>query len=850
MEHPLQPLRDQTNPGVLLEHFLDYVTSRSLALYPAQEEAILEVFAGNSVILNTPTGSGKSLVAAAMHFYSASRGRRSVYTCPIKALVNEKFLALCRDFGPENVGMMTGDASVNRDAPILCCTAEILANIAARDGELAHVHDVIMDEFHYYADPERGVAWQIPLLTLPQCRFMLISATMGETHFFAREIEKHTKATCKVVSGLERPVPLEFEYWERTLKEALDKLFDQGKVPVYIVHFTQKAATESAQNLWGMSASSKEDKERIDRELESVSFNSPFGKEIKRLLRNGIGLHHAGLLPKYRVLVERFAQMGLLKVICGTDTLGVGVNVPIRTVLFTQLFKYGGKKTAILNARDFHQISGRAGRKGFDNIGYVVSLAPEYVVQNLRMEAKAANDPKAKKKMVKLKPPEKGFVSWNEATFQRLQTATPEPLVSRFQVNHALLLNMLSRKGDGCAALRQLIRDCHENPASKSALRKTSFQLFRSLLERNIIEMLPKHSRIDGRKLRVNLELQDDFSLNQTLALYLIDTLALLDPADLAYALKVLTLVESILEDPDVILNRQLDKLKSEKVAEMKAAGIEYDERMERLQELEYPKPEREFIYSTFNAFAAEHPWVGKENIRPKSIVREMYETYSNFSDYIKEYGLERAEGLLLRHLGSVYRVLEHTIPPVFRTEALEEVIAFVEHLIRHTDSSLLDEWERLRNPEYLPAIQESSLPANVTDPTRHPERFRKMVREQLFFQMRLLAGKRYIEALEDLDWSAALPASVSSAEPPNQRLEKLMQAFWNDRPFLRLDPEARAKANTLWDEDQQDGCWIVEQLILDGADRNDWSLRVEVDLSASRKQSKVVMRVISIGPL
>ena len=357
MDFPLQPQNGKLDSDELLESFLDYLSKKSIEPYPAQEEAILEVFSGKNVILNTPTGSGKSLVAAAMHFFSASRGRRSVYTCPIKALVNEKFLALCRDFGAENVGMMTGDASVNQGAPILCCTAEILANIALRDGEKARVDDVIMDEFHYYSDHDRGVAWQAPLLTLPHCRFMLISATLGDTQFFSRDLERLTGIECATVSSNERPVPLEFSYLEVPLVEALEKLKEENKRPVYIVHFTQKSASDTAQNLMSVNACTKEEKQELRVALQGAAFTSPFGKEIKKYLANGIGLHHAGLLPKYRVLVESFAQKGLLKFICGTDTLGVGVNVPIRTVLFTQLCKYGGRKTSILSARDFHQIS-------------------------------------------------------------------------------------------------------------------------------------------------------------------------------------------------------------------------------------------------------------------------------------------------------------------------------------------------------------------------------------------------------------------------------------------------------------------------------------------------------------
>lgn len=701
MSFPLEPEPAMNDPDALLERFLEYVLSKGLELYSAQEEAMLELFAGKSVILNTPTGSGKSLVAAALHYLSISTGRQSIYTCPIKALVNEKFLALCRDFGPDQVGMMTGDASVNRSAPILCCTAEILANIALRDGPKARVHDVIIDEFHYYSDPERGGAWQAPLLTLSGARFLLMSATLGETGFFERELERVTARPAVTVRGTERPVPLAFEYLEDPFIETLEKLQSANKFPVYIVHFTQRSAAETAQSLLSsLNPCTKEEKAAITRALEGVAFNSPFGKEVKKLLRSGIGLHHAGLLPKYRVLVEKLAQQGLLKIICGTDTLGVGVNVPIRTVLFTQLCKYDGRKMGILTARDFHQISGRAGRKGFDDQGYVIAMAPEHVIENKRLEAKAAGDAKKTKKLVKKKPPERGFVHWDAQTFARLQTAPAEPLQSSFDVSHGMLLNVLSREGDGCRAMRELIRDCHQGDPAKATMRRQAFQLFRSLVDRNIIEIMPPDA---SQKLRVNLDLQDDFSLNQTLALYCIDTLALLDTGAPDYALKLLSLAEAILEDPDVILRRQLDKIKGDKVAEMKAAGIEYEARMDELEKLEYPKPEREFIYTTFNQFAADHPWVGTENIRPKSIAREMFERYSSFGDYVKRYGLMRAEGVLLRHLTNVYRVLVHTIPTSFRNEPVDDLVVYLENLLRVTDSSLIDEWKTLKDPDFRP---------------------------------------------------------------------------------------------------------------------------------------------------
>jgi superfamily II RNA helicase len=845
MDFPLQPLRDVTDPDQLLEHFLDYALNKGIDLYPAQEEAILELFSGKNVILNTPTGSGKSLVAAALHFQSASLGRQSVYTCPIKALVNEKFLALCRDFGPENVGMMTGDASVNREAPILCCTAEILANIALRDGADARVHDVIMDEFHFYSDRERGVAWQVPLLTLPHARFLLISATLSETQFFERELERVTGKECVTVSSSERPVPLEFKYVEDPLTETLEKLQSANRFPVYIVHFTQRAASETAQNLLSLTVCTKEEKAQLTRELQDVSFSSPFGKEIKKLLRSGIGLHHAGLLPKYRVLIEKLAQKGLLKIICGTDTLGVGVNVPIRTVLFTQLCKYGGTKTATLTARDFHQISGRAGRKGFDDQGYVIAMAPEHVIENKRLEAKAASDPKKKKKLVKRKPPTRGFVHWDEQTYLKLQSASAETLTSSFNVSHGMLLNVLGRKGDGCAAMRALINDCHNTEHSKKGMRRQAFQLFRALVERNIIEIMPKGSE---QKLRVNVDLQEDFSLNQTLSLYCIDTLGLLDTTAPDYPLKLLTVVESILENPDIILRKQLDKVKTDAVAEMKAAGIEYDERMEKLDALEYPKPESEFIYETFNRFANQYPWVGGENIKPKSIAREMFERYSSFSDYIKLYGLMRAEGLLLRHLTNVYRVLVNTVPPDFKTEAVDEVITYIEHLLRVTDSSLLDEWETLRNPDYKPSLEDATPTpkAGPSDITRDQVAFTRLVRNEVFSFLRLLANKSYQELGEQYPLDTLYP----DAQWKYTALSQAMEPYYETHDWIRLDPGARANTHTRIQESDDRKKWTIEQTLVDPEELNDVQIVFELSLTEARESGTIALIPIAIEPI
>ena len=848
------PKFEDLSNDVILDRFLDYANEKKLELYSAQEEAILALIEGQNVILNTPTGSGKSLVATALHFDSLSKGKRSIYTCPIKALVNEKFLALAKEFGPDQVGMATGDGSVNRDAPILCCTAEILANMALREGELAKVDDIVMDEFHYYSDRERGVAWQIPLLALPQARFLLMSATLGEMDFFRESLTRVTKRETLIVSSTERPVPLKNEYRETPLHETIQDLLDQNAAPIYLVCFTQREAAEQAQNLMSVNFATKDQKAAILEALQGTSFTSPYGKEIQKFLKHGVGLHHAGLLPKYRVLVEKLAQTGLLKVICGTDTLGVGVNIPIRTVLFTKLCKYDGEKTAILSVRDFHQIAGRAGRRGFDTEGRVVAQAPEHVIENLKLEAKAKADPKKAKKIVRAKPPEKGYVPWSQDTFNKLVGGKPEPLQSRFQVSHGMLLSVLSRPDeDGCGRMRELIRASHDPEGAKKKHRKLAFTLFRSLLDRKLIELIPGAPK-GSKRVRVNVDLQEDFSLNNALALYLIDTLNLLDPLSETYALDVLTLVESILESPDLILRKQLDRVKTERMREMKEAGMEYEERMEELEKCEHPKPLRDFVYTTFNEFSDKHPWVGTENIRPKSIAREMMETYQSFAEYVREYELQRAEGLLLRYLSDVYRALVQTVPQAVKNDEIDSMTEYFAQIVRSVDSSLIDEWERIRSGGVItPRAQTAVAAPTVTDPFADKKGLRAKIMNEVFRFLRSLAIGDFEASIEILqDWSASgRAADTSDEEWTIPRLKAVSDAFAADgHTGLRTDPAARKPQYTRLNFDE----WLIEQTLVDPDENNDWELRVRLlpDESRARLASdgKLELRLEGIGAI
>jgi superfamily II RNA helicase len=841
----LIPRDERPGNDVLLGRFLEYAEGRRLRLYAAQESAILELFEEKNVILNTPTGSGKSLVATALLFQALAQGRRAVYTCPIKALVNEKFMALCREFGPENVGLSTGDASVNREAPLFCCTAEILANIALRQGAAANVQEVVMDEFHYYADRERGVAWQVPLLTLPQARFLLMSATLGDTTFFETELTRLNGRPTTAIASQDRPVPLDYAYSELPLANTLESLVAGGKAPVYVVHFTQLEAAQSAQDFTSLNVCTREEKSALGAALAGFRFSSPYGPEIGKWLKHGIGLHHAGLLPKYRVLVEQLAQKGLLKIICGTDTLGVGINVPIRTVLFTRLCKFDGQKTAILTARDFHQIGGRAGRKGFDDRGWVVAQAPEHAIENLKLAGKAARDGK---KSVKRHPPDKNFANWDKNTFLRLMAAPPERLASRFQVSHGMLLNVLSRAGDGCAAMRRLIRDCHESPKAKKGHTRRAWQLFRSLVERKIIEFIPKTEQ--GASLRVNAALQDDFSMDQELSMYVLETIPLINPEQPDYALVLLTLVEAILEDPDIILRKQLDKLKTQRMAEMKMEGLDYEERMEELEKLEYPKPNREFVYSTFNDFAARHPWVGQENIRPKSIAREMFESFRSFSDYIRDYELQRAEGILLRHLNSVYKALAQTVPDTAKTEPVREMELYLGTMIRQVDSSLLDEWEKMRDPNYLRAETKEVRPpgaeAAEADITRDAGAFTAAIRHRIFSFLRGLVIGDFEQALAHLTSPNDLDGQPWSAE----RLQQALDAYRAEHERIALDPEARNARHTYVTPSEDKKTWRVQQMLVDPEAHNDWVAEFVVDLDESRKLTEPSVRLRRIGSL
>jgi superfamily II RNA helicase len=735
-------------------------------------------------------------------------------------------------FSPDDVGMLTGDAAVNADAPIICCTAEILANLALRHGARTDVGVVVMDEFHFYAEPDRGWAWQVPLIELPQAQFVLMSATLGDVSRFADDLTRRTGRPTAVVSNAERPVPLHFSYAMTPLHETIEELLTTHQAPVYIVHFTQAEALERAQALTSINLCTRAEKDAIAAMIGNFRFTAGFGRTLSRLVRHGIGVHHAGMLPRYRRLVETLAQAGLLKVICGTDTLGVGINVPIRTVLFTGLSKYDGVKTRLLKAREFHQIAGRAGRAGFDTMGTVVVQAPEHVIENERALAKAGDDPKKRRKVVRRKPPE-GSIGWGQPTFDRLVEAPPEPLTSSFAVSHSMLLNVVARPGDAFAAMRHLLTDNHEDgPARRRHIRR-AIAIYRALLAGGVVERLPEPDP-DGRTVRLTVDLQLDFALNQPLSPFALAALELLDRESPTYALDALSVIESTLDNPRQVLAAQQFKARGEAVAQMKADGIEYEARLDLLESVTYPRPLVELLEDAYEMYRRGHPWVADHELSPKSVARDMYERAMTFTEYVSFYGLSRSEGLVLRYLADAYKALRQTVPEEARTEELGDLIEWLGELVRQVDSSLLDEWERLANPTDEPVSTADAPPAV----TRNLRAFRVLVRNALFRRVTLAALHRWDE-LGELDGESGWTGAA---------WQEALRPYFEEHDEIGTGPDARGPAMLLIEAGKER--WTVRQILDDPAGDHDWGISAEIDLAASDEVGAAAVRITDVGQL
>ena len=827
---------DETYPNIpaedALELFLGWVESRGMQLWDHQEEALLDLASGDHVILGTPTGSGKSMVAVGMLFIANCTNRRAYYTAPIKALVSEKFFNLVNLLGKDNVGIITGDVVINSEAPVICCTAEILAQDALRFGEHADIGCVAMDEFHFYSDRDRGWAWQVPLLALPHTQFLLMSATLGDVTDIATTLEEHTGRAVDKVLDAPRPVPLSYEFVETPLEGTVELALRDGDAPLYIVHFSQEAALKSAQALSSYGVSSKEQREALKDAVKGVRFTTTFGKTLKRLILTGVGVHHAGMLPRYRLLVEKLAQQGLLPVICGTDTLGVGINVPIHTVVLTQLTKFDGRRMRRLNAREFHQIAGRAGRAGFDTEGRVIAEATEYDIERAKALAKAGGDPKRARK-IKVKTPPSDFVGWNKQTFERLIAAEPEKLRPRLRITHSMVLAEIEQGGDAWARTHKLIEDSAQTPEEKAALSQRTDEVFATLIDAGVVERREEEDGTTSYLLTVDLP--EDFALDQPLSPFLLAAIELLDPESETYALDLISMVEATLEDPPQILRAQEREARGAAIAAMKAEGIEYEERMERAQEVTYPKPLEDLLGAAFAEYCEKVPWASDYCLRPKSVLRDMVETASDFKTYIGRYKIARSEGTLLRYLSDAYRVLDRTVPAEKRDERLDDIVTWLRLVVRTTDSSLVDEWEGAGTEDG------AAVAAPSVDEVVHDRRgLTLLVRNALFARVRLAAlGK--VEELGDLDADWGYRSVV---------WQQALDAFHAEHEQILLDADARSSAYLDIDEkdEKADHVWHVHQIFRDSDDDHDFGIWGDVDLDATQDEGAVVFKTYRVG--
>ncbi|MBL9118900.1 MAG: DUF3516 domain-containing protein [Phycisphaerae bacterium] len=839
--------------------FLSYCEASKVEPYPAQVAAFEAIFEHKSVVLATPTGSGKSLVALAAHFAAYWRGaagldptipdhlRRSVYTAPTKALVNEKFFNLCDAFGATNVGLMTGDATVNPTAAIICCTAEILESIALREGKRSPFGWVVMDEFHYFSDPERGSAWLVPLLELTDARFLLMSATLHdfEPEALCEDLRRRTGAEAVAVSSKERPVPLEFRYKEdRLLMETLEEVLRDGLVPVYVVSFRRRDAAELAPKLRSTALDEKARERRtiIHAELERHRLDTPFGKTLRELLPHGLAIHHGGMLPKYRRLVERLATKGLISVISGTDTLGVGVNMPIRSVIFTQLSKGGGPAGMHhLKPGEFRQIAGRAGRKGHDTMGTVIVQAPEHEVNNLRRKRKSATS--GKKFHAESPPP--GFKGWNEKTLERLRDAPIDRLVPRFAVTGPLVLQILRRSGDGREALERLIASVG---AKEAEYRETAAKILGAFEEAGLAR---RREQSDERGCLYDLSAAVECieSFDRPLVPFVRFAIEQLEISDPNHDLDVLTIVESIVDDPSEVLNAQRRRLQDQKRQELWVPGMSLEETgamRDELDAITHPKPMAEELEVWFKHWDAKHPFIADRHPSPKAVARELLERGMSFAEYIRDYGLIHHEQTLYYYLSDVQKIMSRALAvtdpdmqggqddaakakAVARREAIERLLEDLGALVETIDSSVSEEWARHGlAPDAITAgmnavAERATARASAV---RLDGLLRRMMRSQAF---------TWVQALQRGDY-AALASDALSAEAAKAQFEPYWERF--DTVVLTAD----ARGPELIEIDLNAGA--VRQWILDPEDSREWYIEGEADMQASRAEGRPVMRV------
>jgi hypothetical protein len=493
----------------------------------------------------------------------------------------------------------------------------------------------------------------------------------------------------------------------------------------------------------------------------------------------------------------------------------------------------------VLRTREFQQIAGRAGRAGFDTAGYVVVQAPEHVIENERALTKAGDDPKKRRKVQRKKPPE-GTVVWTEQTFDKLVSGEPEPLGSRMRVDNSMLINVVSREEDAFEVLRRLLTDNHEDRRQQLRLARRAVRLARSLVRSGVLTRLDEPDE-HGRRYVLTVDLPADFALNQPLAHFALEALDVLDPEEPTYTLDVVSVVEAVLEPPRQVLLAQQHAARGDAIAEMKADGIEYDERMRLLDEITWPQPLAELLEATYELYRGTHPWLPEDALSPQSVVREMYEQGMSFTDFVGRYQLARSEGLLLRYLTDAYRTLRQTVPERHRTPELDDVVEWLGETVRQTDSSLLDEWEALSHPDTVRTDVAHHEPPPPPRPISAQERpFRVMVRNAMFRRVEL-AARDDVDGLVRLERSAA-----DRVEPPlevemtRSAWDAALEDYYTEHGSISTAADARGPDLLRIEVDGRS--WKVRQTIDDPAGHRDWVIDARVDLDASDEAGELVL--------
>jgi superfamily II DNA/RNA helicase len=654
-----------------LAFYDQFLLSRGLEPYPVQEQAIAAIFQGKSVLVTVPTGTGKTLMAKAALYRAFHRNERAIYTTPLRALTEEKYRELCADFGDGNVGFATGDYKVNREAPIQVEVAEILWNRIVAEKHVSPAELVVMDEGHYFNDPERGYVWEQSIIGLdPRTQLVVLSATVGHPEKFCQWANITRRVEMTLVDSRERKVPLVHEFREEMLIDTVKELAHAGDVPAIVFVFGREQCFEVARLLKSCRRfTTDEEKAAVDKLCDAALLPSGAARELRPLLGHGIGIHHAGILPRYKQLVEQLALERLIKFVVSTETIAAGINLPAKTVVFPSLRKFIKQQPRLVTAAEYHQMAGRAGRPQFDDKGLAITLAPEDIVSDIKkeMKQKGADEAKVKKTVygrARNDAQRKGDIIWTPETHAELVRGEPAELRSKTKITAEQVLaiglpdlvvepiteadrRMAEAEASLPPSMRLDIVTVIDNlllgDRDRKELRKTLDQLVANM---RAIGVLDEHGKqVSGEMIR-QLQGMDGLLIYYILFNHQLEYVELRE------------LVEYLI-DHDIV-QRLLDRKGEDekrtwmrdKLRELRIDNphVTWDD-VEALWLKEHPRPltKIELIHQEFSA-KVPHPELhgGK---KPKTVWAQLEDSGVDFLDFVDRHGLDHEEGNLFSYL-------------------------------------------------------------------------------------------------------------------------------------------------------------------------------------------------------